>query len=139
MSILFTIAVIALIFIVIFQIAKASEYVTLLRGEQKGLRQSNKINAWLMIVFLVLGLLGVWYCNDVYFGQTLLAQESASVEGERVDSMMWLTIAVTGIVLRRLFCSTSLTSTSKMITTKYFSSRTIPSWKLSGQSFLHWY
>jgi len=98
MSILFTIAVIALIFIVIFQIAKASEYVTLLRGEQKGLRQSNKINAWLMIVFLVLGLLGVWYCNDVYFGQTLLAHESASVEGERVDSMMWLTIAVTGIV-----------------------------------------
>ncbi len=36
MSILLTIAVIALIFIVIFQIAKASEYVTVLRGGRKG-------------------------------------------------------------------------------------------------------
>jgi cytochrome c oxidase subunit 2 len=34
MSILLTIAVISLIFIIIFQIAKASEYVTQLRGEQ---------------------------------------------------------------------------------------------------------
>ena len=69
MSILLTIAVIALIFIVIFQIAKASEYVTVLRGEGKGLRQSNKINGALMITFLVLGLVGVWYCNDLYFKQ----------------------------------------------------------------------
>ena len=98
MSILLTIAVIALIFIVIFQIAKASEYVTVLRGEGKGLRQSNKINGALMITFLVLGLVGVWYCNDLYFGKTLLAYDAASVEGARVDSMMWMTIAVTGFV-----------------------------------------
>lgn len=98
MSIFLTTAVIALIFIVIFQIAKASEYVTVLRGEGKGLRQSNKINAALMIVFLVLGLLGVWYCNDLYYEKTLLAYDASSVEGARVDSMMWITIAVTGIV-----------------------------------------
>jgi cytochrome c oxidase subunit II len=98
MSILLTIAVIALIFIVIFQIAKASEYVTVLRGEGKGLRQSNKINGALMITFLILGLVGVWYCNDLYFGKTLLAYDAASVEGARVDSMMWMTIAVTGFV-----------------------------------------
>ena len=82
MSILLTIAVIALIFIVIFQIAKASEYVTVLRGEGKGLRQSNKINGALMITFLVLGLVGVWYCNDLYFGKT---NDKISVDSSHIE------------------------------------------------------
>ena len=98
MTILLTTAVIVLVFVVIFQIAKASEYVSLLKGEEASRKQNNKINGFLMVVFLVLGLFGVWYCNEVLFDKTLLAQESASVEGERVDSMLWLTLAVTGIV-----------------------------------------
>jgi cytochrome c oxidase subunit 2 len=98
MTILLTIAVIVLLFVVIFQIAKASEYVSLLKGEEASRKQNNKINGFLMVVFLVLGLIGVWYCNKVLFGRTLLAHESASIEGERVDSMLWLTLAVTGIV-----------------------------------------
>mgnify|MGYP003351837317 CR=1 FL=1 len=36
--------------------------------------------------------------NKHLFGKTLLAQESASVQGERVDQMLWITIAITGIV-----------------------------------------
>jgi cytochrome c oxidase subunit 2 len=98
MTILLIIAVTVLIFVVIFQIAKASEYVSLLKGEEASRKQNNKINGFLMVVFLVLGLIGVWYCNKILFGRTLLAHESASVEGERVDSMLWLTLAVTGIV-----------------------------------------
>jgi cytochrome c oxidase subunit 2 len=93
-----TIAVIVLIFIVIFQIAKASEYVSVLKGEEVSRKQNNKINAFLMVVFLVLGLIGVWYCNKLYYGKTLLPQGSASVEGERVDSMLWVTLIVTGVV-----------------------------------------
>jgi cytochrome c oxidase subunit II len=98
MTMYLTIAVIALIFIVIFQIAKASEYVSVLKGEETSRKQSNKVNGFLMIVFLILGLLGVWWCNELFFHKTLLAQESASVQGEKVDSMLWLTIAVTGSV-----------------------------------------
>ncbi len=98
MTIYLTIAVIVLVFIVIFQIAKASEYVSVLKGEENSRKQNNKINGFLMIAFLVLGLIGVWYCNDLYFHKTLLNQESASVQGERVDSMLWLTIYVTGSV-----------------------------------------
>ena len=98
MTIFLTIAVIALIYIVIFQIAKASEYVSVLKGEEAGRKQSNKINGFLMVAFLILGLIGVWYCNNLYFGKTLLAHDSASVEGARVDSMLWITIAVTGSV-----------------------------------------
>ena len=93
-----TIAVVVLIFVVIFQIAKASEYVSVLKGEEVSRKQNNKINGFLMVVFLVLGLVGVWYCNDLLFDKTLLAHDAASVEGARVDSMLWVTLAVTGIV-----------------------------------------
>lgn len=98
MSMFFTIAVIVLVFLVIFQIAKASEYVSVLKGEEKSRAQSNKINGFLMVAFLVLGLLGVYLCNKALYSKTLLAHDSASVQGEKVDSMLWVTLAVTGIV-----------------------------------------
>ena len=98
MTMFLTIAVVVLIFVVIFQIAKASEYVSVLKGEEVARKQNNKINGFLMVVFLVLGLVGVWYCNDLLFHKTLLAHDAASVEGARVDSMLWVTLAVTGIV-----------------------------------------
>lgn len=98
MSMFFTIAVIVLVFLVIFQIAKASEYVSVLKGEEKSRAQSNKINGFLMVAFLVLGLIGVYLCNKALYGKTLLAHESASVQGEKVDSMLWVTLAVTGVV-----------------------------------------
>ena len=87
-----------LIFVVIFQIAKASEYVSVLKGEEKTHKQNNRINAFLLLGFLVFGLIGAWYCNELYYGQTLFTQGSASVEGEKIDSMLWITIVVTGIV-----------------------------------------
>lgn len=93
-----TIAVIVLIFVVIFQIAKASEYVSVLKGENVSRKQNNKINGFLMVAFLVLGMIGVWYCNKLYFHKTQLNVDAASVEGARVDSMLWITLAVTGIV-----------------------------------------
>ena len=98
MTMFLTIAVVVLIFVVIFQIAKASEYVSVLKGEEVSRKQNNKINGFLMVVFLVLGLVGVWYCNELLYGKTLLVQDAASVEGARVDSMLWVTLAVTGIV-----------------------------------------
>lgn len=98
MTMYLTIAVILLVFIVIFQIAKASEYVSVLKGEEKSRKQNNKINGFLMIAFLILGLLGVWYCNELLYPKTLFAQPAASNHGEKVDEMLLLTIAVTGIV-----------------------------------------
>ena len=87
-----------LIFVVVFQIAKASEYVSVLKGEEKTRKQNNRINAFFLLGFLVFGLIGAWYCNELYYGKTLFPQGSASVEGEKIDSMMWITIIVTGIV-----------------------------------------
>ena len=98
MSLYLSIAIIVLIFVVIFQIAKASEYVSILKGEENSRKQNNKINGFLMIVFLVLGFLGVYVCNEYLFDKTLLAHEAASVQGEKLDQMLWITLAITGIV-----------------------------------------
>ena len=95
---LFLVAIVVMIFIVIFQIAKASEYVSVLKGEEKTRRQNNKINGFLLISLLVFGLIGVWYCNDLYYGKTLFPQGSASLEGEKIDLMLYITIGVTGVV-----------------------------------------
>ena len=46
----FIIIIALLVFIVIFQIAKASEYVSVLKGEKKAFEQNNRINAFLMLV-----------------------------------------------------------------------------------------
>jgi cytochrome c oxidase subunit 2 len=94
----FLIAIVVLVFLVIFQISKASEYVSVLKGEEKSRQQNNKINGFFMISFLILGLIGVWWCNKLYYPKTLLPIGSASLEGKSIDTMMWITIAVTGLV-----------------------------------------
>ncbi len=98
MSTLFTASVILLIFIIIFQIAKASEYVNVLKGEEKSNKANNKVNAFFMISFLIVGLIGVYWCNELFYPQTLMAQGSASDHGEKWDSMFKWTVIITGIV-----------------------------------------
>ncbi len=83
-------------FLVVFQIAKASEYVAILKGEEKTRQDSNRINAFLLLAFLIVGLFGVWYCNERLAGKIL--QESASEHGDNIDWMIKVTLWVTGIV-----------------------------------------
>jgi cytochrome c oxidase subunit 2 len=96
MSTIFLLMILLLGFLITFQIAKASEYVGVLKGEKKNFEQNNKVNGFLMIVFLVLGLIGVWYCNELYRGKIL--GESASVHGVDIDRMLYITIGITGVV-----------------------------------------
>ncbi|HEY2726880.1 MAG TPA: cytochrome c oxidase subunit II [Parafilimonas sp.] len=98
MSMFFTIAVIVLVFLIIFQIAKASEYVSVIKGEEKSRKEQNKVNGFFMIAFLIAGLIGVYFCNKALYPETLLSHPAASVQGEKVDSMMWVTIVITGTV-----------------------------------------
>ena len=96
MSTLLIIAILLLGFIVIFQIAKASEYVSVLKGEKKTFEQNNRINGFLLLAFLILGLIGVYWCNEMFKGKIL--GEAASDHGEKIDTMLYITIAITGIV-----------------------------------------
>lgn len=98
MQMFLILAVIALIFLVIFQISKAAEYVGVLKGENETRKQTNKVNGFMMLVFMIVGLFGVWYCNKVYAPKTLNAFPSASEQGQKVDSMLITTLVITGIV-----------------------------------------
>jgi cytochrome c oxidase subunit 2 len=96
MSTIFLLAILLLGFLITFQIAKASEYVGILKGEKKTNEHNNKVNGFLMISFLVFGLIGVYWCNELYRGKIL--GESASKQGEEIDRMLYITIAITGLV-----------------------------------------
>jgi len=96
MQAFFIVAILALGFLITFQIAKASEYVAVLRGEEKARKQTNRINAFLLLAFLVLGLIGVYYCNERLKGKILGAP--ASDHGVLIDRMIWITLAITMVV-----------------------------------------
>lgn len=91
-------AILGLGFLITFQIAKASEYVGVLKGEKRSFEQSNRVNAFLMVVFLILGLIGIYWCHDLFYDKTLMPYPSASDHGEKIDNMMFITIAITGVV-----------------------------------------
>jgi cytochrome c oxidase subunit 2 len=96
MSTTWLIVALILGFLVVFQIAKASEYVAVLKGEDKTRKDSNRINAVMLLIFLIVGLFGVWYCNHRLAGRIL--PPSASDHGKNIDTMMWITLAITGVV-----------------------------------------
>jgi cytochrome c oxidase subunit 2 len=94
----FIILILLLGFLITFQIAKASEYVSVMRGEEKSRKQNNKINAFLLLAFLVFGLIGVYYCNEKYGPKILQFGSAASNHGHDVDNMLKITLIITGIV-----------------------------------------
>jgi cytochrome c oxidase subunit 2 len=96
MQTFFIVAILALGFLITFQIAKASEYVAVLRGEEKSRKQTNKVNAFLLLAFLIIGLIGVYYCNEKLKGKIL--GDAASDHGVLIDRMLYITLAITFIV-----------------------------------------
>src|ERR1700733_12622167 len=95
-SAIFLILILLLGFLITFQIAKASEYVGVLKGEKKNFEHNNRINGFLMMVFLVGGLIGVYWCNELFKGKVL--GEAASQHGKEIDNMLHITFIITGIV-----------------------------------------
>lgn len=91
-----TIVLILLVFIIVYQIGKASEYATILRDEAKVNKQTNRLMAWLLVAFFILGMWGIWECHQALKGRLL--PPSGSVEGVEYDAMFEATMWVTGIV-----------------------------------------
>jgi cytochrome c oxidase subunit II len=96
MSTVFIVLILLLGFLITFQIAKASEYVGILKGEKKAFQQQNKVNGFLMMVFLIGGLIAVYWCNELFRGKIL--SHSASEHGVKIDNMLYITLVITGIV-----------------------------------------
>ena len=96
MSGFITIALIILVFVIIYQIAKASEYATILRGEEKVNARANRMIGWLLVLFFFVGMYGIWECHKALADKMLPV--SASEHGEAYDSMFRVTLLITGIV-----------------------------------------
>lgn len=96
MSGLTSIVLTCLVFFIIYQIAKASELAAILRGEEKSKAQTNRLMAWLLVAFFVLGMYGLWECHEYLMDKMLPV--SASEHGVEYDSMFTVTTVVTGIV-----------------------------------------
>lgn len=98
MQTFFIVAILVLGFLITFQIAKASEYVAVIRGTERARKQTNKINGFLLLAFLVLGMIGVYYCNEKLGGKILQFGSAASDHGLLIDRMLKITFIITGIV-----------------------------------------
>ena len=98
MSGFITIALIVLVFIIVYQIAKASEYAGVLRGEEKVKAQTNRVLAWVLLAFFVVGVYGIYECHVMMMEKLVGVKVSASVQGKEYDFMFLATLYVTGIV-----------------------------------------
>lgn len=98
MSTFFIVMILLLGFLITFQIAKASEYVAIMRGEEKSRKQTNKINGFMLLAFLVVGLIGVWYCNEKLGPKILQFGSADSDHGMDIDRMLEITVWITGFV-----------------------------------------
>ncbi|MCF8449296.1 MAG: cytochrome c oxidase subunit II [Taibaiella sp.] len=89
-------SLIILVFVIIYQIGKASEYAAVLRGEKKVNAQVNRAIAFMLLAIFVLGVWGIWVCHQ-YFQDKMLPVAACDT-GVNYDSMFRVTIMVTGIV-----------------------------------------
>lgn len=96
MSGFISILITCLVFFIIYQIAKASELAGILRGEEKTKQQTNRLMAWLLVAFFILGLYGIYVCHEMLIDKMLPV--SASEHGVQYDKMFTVTLTITGIV-----------------------------------------
>ncbi|MES2703766.1 MAG: cytochrome c oxidase subunit II [Bacteroidota bacterium] len=90
------VTLIALVFVIIYQIGKASEYATVLRGAEKVRAQTNRTIAALLLVVFILGVWGIWECHKIFADRMLPV--AATHTGVNYDFMFNVTVAVTGFV-----------------------------------------
>ncbi len=96
MSIFIIVLLTALVFIIIYQVGKASEHVSVLRGEDKLSYKTYNIIAWALVLVFVGGMYGLYICNE-HFKDKMLP-DAASVTGVNYDQMFKVTLITTGLV-----------------------------------------
>ncbi|MEO6168622.1 MAG: cytochrome c oxidase subunit II, partial [Chitinophagales bacterium] len=87
---------IVLFALVIFQLAKTTEFVAILRGDERTNLESDRINSRLMMIFLILGMIALFW-SVAYFKDVMILK-AESVHGKWIDSMFNVTLFFTGIV-----------------------------------------
>ncbi len=103
MNTLIGLLAVVLIFIIVFQLAKASDLMGILKGEKEGenTEGANKTQGLLLMIFMIVGLIGVVVGWLIYEPQLLQGGWSfvpASMHGVEINSSFWITTVVCGIV-----------------------------------------
>lgn len=95
---LFATAAVVLIGIIIFQISKTGELLSILKGQGEGevSEETNRFASIFWMLFLVLGMIGIFW--SVYIYKDWFLPEAASIHGVEIDNMFNLTLFFTGIV-----------------------------------------
>lgn len=96
MSGILIVLLVALIFIVLYQVARSSEMVARIQGEEEFDKKRNKILAYSMLVLCVAFFTGIYACHK--YMMPLMGPAAASDHGESYDMMFTVTLVVTGIV-----------------------------------------
>lgn len=97
MAALIIFALIVLVFIAIYQIAKAAEHASFLKGNEKEqYYKTNKLMSWLLLIVFLLGMYGIYICHESLIDKMLPIP--ASNHGIKYEEMFKLTLILTGIV-----------------------------------------
>lgn len=102
MNTLIGIIAIVLVFVIIFQVAKASELMGILKGEKEGetSESTNNAHGFLLMLLMITGLISVfvgWYLVEDKLLQGNRDFAPASGHGDDINSMFWITSILCGI------------------------------------------
>ncbi len=95
---LLLILAVVLVGVIIFQIARASEMLSMLKGQKEGevAPDTSRSLAYFMLGFLVIGMIGTFWSVAKYKGYFL--PPASSIHGVELDNMFNITLLFTGIV-----------------------------------------
>jgi cytochrome c oxidase subunit 2 len=96
MSGLLLVLLVALIFVVLYQVSRSSEMVARIQGEEVFDRKRNKILGFSMLVLFAAFMIGIVWCHQYMMPK--MAPESASDHGVQYDFMFKVTLYVTGAI-----------------------------------------
>ena len=96
MSGLLLILLVALIFVVLYQVARSSEMIAQIQGEEVFDKKRNKILSYTMLILFAALMIGIYYTHVKLM--PLVNMTPASNHGQAIDFMFKITLAVTGIV-----------------------------------------
>lgn len=96
MSGLLLVLLVALIFIVLYQVSRSSEMIARIQGEEVFDKKRNKILSYAMLVLYAAFMVGIYICHQ--YMMPLIGPAAASLQGQDYDLMFKITLYVTGSV-----------------------------------------
>lgn len=93
---LLLVLLVALIFVVLYQVSRSSELIVQIQGEEAFDKRRNKILGYSMLAVFVAMMVGIIYCHQ--YMMPLMGPAAASDHGQQFDQMFMITLVMTGIV-----------------------------------------